>query len=92
MGPAKARREAARKTVTSAGIGIDLDALSPRGNWLGREDSNLRMGESKSARTLSTVNAHSEYGAISAAICINRLARISEWAPANPASGEMADL
>jgi hypothetical protein len=50
------------------------------------------MGESKSARTLSDINAYSEYGAESGPICINRLAGISEWATANPTSGEMADL
>jgi hypothetical protein len=42
--------------------------------WLGREDSNLRMGKSKSARTLSDINAYSEYGAESGPICINRWA------------------
>jgi hypothetical protein len=47
--------------------------------WLGGEGSNLRMGESKSARTLSDINAHSEYAAESAPTCINRLAEISEW-------------
>jgi hypothetical protein len=51
----------------------------------GAGDSNQRTVQSKSARTLSNVNAHSEYGAKSAAICINRLARISEWATTNPA-------
>jgi hypothetical protein len=28
--------------------------------WLGREDSNLRMVESKSGRTFNEINAHSE--------------------------------
>jgi hypothetical protein len=34
-----------------------------RTGWLGREDSNLRMGESKSRRLLNGFNAHSEKAA-----------------------------
>jgi hypothetical protein len=47
--------------------------------------------EHKSARTLSDINADSEYGAKSAPICINRLAGISEWTPMKPDSREAAD-
>jgi hypothetical protein len=49
------------------------------------------MGESKSARTLSDINAYSEYGAESDPICINRLAGISEWTPTKPGSRRAAD-
>jgi hypothetical protein len=49
-----------------------------KSGWLGREDSNLRMGESKSARTLSNINENSERCAESAPRCFNRLAGTSE--------------
>jgi hypothetical protein len=45
---------------------------------LGREDSNLRMVESKSGRTFNEINAHSEKSVEFGSICINRLADDSE--------------
>jgi hypothetical protein len=55
--------------------------------WLGREDSNLRIGESKSARTLSNISAHSESGAEFDPQWINRLAGTSEWTTTKPGNG-----
>jgi hypothetical protein len=49
-----------------------------RNGWLGREDSNLRMGESKSRRIINDSKERSEKGAEFDAICINRLADDSE--------------
>jgi hypothetical protein len=49
--------------------------------WLGREDSNLRMAESKSDRFHCKINAHSEKLREFAPKCINSLAPISEWGP-----------
>jgi hypothetical protein len=49
-----------------------------RNAWLGREDSNLRMVESKSSRTFNEINAHSEKSVELALIYINWLATHSE--------------
>jgi hypothetical protein len=46
--------------------------------WLGREDSNLRMVESKSANTLNDFNGHSEKRVEYSLKGINRLANDSE--------------
>ena len=46
--------------------------------WLGREDSNLRMVESKSGYLANEINMHSEQPAKFSPICINRLAGYSE--------------
>jgi hypothetical protein len=46
--------------------------------WLGREDSNLRMVESKSGTTFNEINAYSEKCAKSNPRCINSLADDSE--------------
>jgi len=46
--------------------------------WLGREDSNLRMVESKSGGTSNDINVRSEQRAESAPRCFNRLACVSE--------------
>jgi hypothetical protein len=50
-----------------------------RNAWLGREDSNLRMGESKSGRTFNEINEHSELIEEFDPKCINRLGGHSEW-------------
>jgi hypothetical protein len=47
--------------------------------WLGREDSNLRMAESKSSGFLLGFNAHSENFARLDLLSINGLGRISEY-------------
>jgi hypothetical protein len=47
--------------------------------WLGQEDSNLRMAESKSDRFHCKINVHSEKLREFAPKCINSLAPISEW-------------
>ena len=53
--------------------------------WLGREDSNLRMVESKSARILNDFNGFSDGTADSAPRCINRLEAQSEYiTPSRP--------
>jgi hypothetical protein len=49
-----------------------------RTGWLGREDSNLRMVESKSARILNDFNGFSDETADSAPRYINRLEARSE--------------
>jgi hypothetical protein len=49
-----------------------------RTGWLGREDSNLRMVESKSDYFTSDFKAHSEKLAESDPRCINRLPDDSE--------------
>jgi hypothetical protein len=49
-----------------------------RTGWLGREDSNLRMVESKSGRTFNEINAYSEKSVEFALNTINRLACHSE--------------
>ena len=46
--------------------------------WLGREDSNLRMVESKSANRLNDFNGHSEKSVEYSLKGINRLAADSE--------------
>jgi hypothetical protein len=46
--------------------------------WLGREDSNLRMVESKSANPLNDFNGHSENSVEYSLKGINRLASDSE--------------
>jgi hypothetical protein len=46
--------------------------------WLGREDSNLRMAESKSDRFTNNINAHSEKIAKFDPLSTNRLATDSE--------------
>ena len=46
--------------------------------WLGREDSNLRMAESKSDQFANDFNAHSEKISKFAPLRINRLANNSE--------------
>jgi len=47
-------------------------------SWLGREDSNLRMVESKSANPLNDFNGHSEKSVEYSLKGINRLANDSE--------------
>jgi hypothetical protein len=47
-------------------------------SWLGREDSNLRMVESKSANPLNDFNGHSEKSVENSLKGINRLANDSE--------------
>jgi hypothetical protein len=49
-----------------------------RTGWLGREDSNLRMVESKSANPLNDFNGHSEKSVEYSLKGINRLANDSE--------------
>ena len=49
-----------------------------KNGWLGREDSNLRMVESKSGYLANEINMHSEQPAKFSPICINRLAGYSE--------------
>jgi hypothetical protein len=51
-----------------AGLNATIVTLTPEGEiadsrtaWLGREGSNLRMGESKSGGICSNINAHSEF-------------------------------
>jgi hypothetical protein len=46
--------------------------------WLGREDSNLRMVESKSGRTFNKINAHSEKLQKFTSISLNKLVSDSE--------------
>jgi hypothetical protein len=48
-------------------------------NWLGREDSNLRMAESKSAYFPRFVNTYSEKSSKFDRLPVNRLASCSEW-------------
>jgi hypothetical protein len=48
-------------------------------SWLGREDSNLRMAESKSAYFCFEINAHSEKIENFEPLPINRLRVGSEW-------------
>jgi len=52
--------------------------LSVQTGWLGREDSNLRMAESKSDCFAIKINAYSEKQAKSSACDINRLHPYSE--------------
>jgi len=47
--------------------------------WLGREESNLRMTESKSDQFARKINAHSEKFAKFDPLRINRLPVDSEW-------------
>jgi len=47
--------------------------------WLGREDSNLRMAESKSDKLPYKINACSEKTRKFAPRSVNSLAVISEW-------------
>ena len=47
--------------------------------WLGREDSNLRMAESKSDRFHCKINVHSEKLGEFVPRSVNSLAPISEW-------------
>src|ERR1700730_13671955 len=49
------------------------DVSRRRTGWLGREDSNLRMVESKSGRTFNDFNDHSEKCVESDPRCLNRL-------------------
>src|SRR5277367_4690545 len=46
--------------------------------WLGREESNLRMAESKSGQFSFLINRHSEKTAKFSPNSINRLGRVSE--------------
>ena len=55
-----------------------LTNLSDRTDWLGREDSNLRMAESKSDNFSFEVKAHSEKHAKIQLLSINRLSDDSE--------------
>jgi hypothetical protein len=68
------------KSPLLAGLSATIGGIfsEPRTAWLGREDSNLRMVESKSGRTFNEINAHSEYSAEFGPKCINRLADDSE--------------
>jgi hypothetical protein len=51
----------ARKAVIFGPFSRFLGIVAERLNaWLGREDSNLRMVESKSDRTFNEINTHSE--------------------------------
>jgi len=69
-----------RKSPPLAGIsGVPQDKLFiRRTGWLGREDSNLRMVESKSGRTLNEISVYSEKDAKCSPKCINNLAEDSE--------------
>jgi hypothetical protein len=58
--------------------GHDPGVAGPCACWLGREDSNLRMVESKSARILNDFNKFSDKTAGSAPRYINRLETQSE--------------
>src|SRR5215467_1094884 len=59
----------------------DLARLRPNfaDTWRGREDSNLRMAESKSAHFFFEINAHSEKIEKFEPLSINRLSVGSEW-------------
>ena len=49
---AKVRQTSKRAATRTPAVGSSKHGIAPRGNraaWLGREDSNLRMAESKSA-------------------------------------------
>jgi hypothetical protein len=48
--------------------------------WLRREDSNLRMGDSKSGGAANDINAYSEQGSKSICGYINGLSSISDRA------------
>ena len=54
------------------------DFSDRRTGWLGREDSNLRMVESKSGRTFNKIKGHSEKIAEFSLKRINTLAANSE--------------
>jgi hypothetical protein len=60
----------------SASIGDSF--FNRRTAWLGREDSNLRMVESKSGRTFNEINEYSEKDTKFSPKGINRLAGHSE--------------
>jgi hypothetical protein len=51
-----------RKSPPLVGLSASIRGIfsERRTAWLGREDSNLRMVESKSGRTFNKINAHSE--------------------------------
>ena len=70
-----------RKSPPLAGLSASIrDNFSKRRTaWLGREDSNLRMVESKSGRTFNKIKARSELSEKFGLIRINRLAGDSEW-------------
>ena len=69
-----------RKSPPLAGFSLVVSGnfLERQTAWLGREDSNLRMVESKSGRTLNEINAHSEKSVEFGPKGINRLAADSE--------------
>ena len=61
--------------------------------WLGRQDSNLGMAESKSMWFALFINGHSEKSSESDPNLINRLASISEWRDlAAPLEGNQTDF
>jgi hypothetical protein len=47
--------------------------------WLGRQDSNLGMAESKSDRSASHINEHFEKSSETVPNPVNMLARFSKW-------------
>jgi hypothetical protein len=70
----------ARKAGICGPFSLLLGSMAERRTaWLGREDSNLRMVESKSGRTFNKIKARSELSEKFGLIRINRLAAGSEW-------------
>ena len=59
-------------------ICTNTTAISDTYCWLGREESNLRMAESKSEQFSFLIKGHSEKIAIFSPNSINRLGRVSE--------------
>jgi hypothetical protein len=57
---------------------IEVKISRDRTGWLGREESNLRMAESKSDQFANNINAHSKKISKFAPFRINRLAVDSE--------------
>jgi hypothetical protein len=63
-----------------AGISITRFGMRwRRTGWLGREDSNLRMAESKPSSFACCINAYSEKLSKFDRLPVNRLALFSEW-------------
>jgi hypothetical protein len=55
-----------------------VSGTDPCFDWLGRQDSNLGMAESKSTCFLFWINAHSEKQRKFSPLLINRLVAVSE--------------
>jgi hypothetical protein len=62
--------------------------------WLGRQDSNLGMAESKSDRSASHINEHFEKSSETVPNPVNMLARFSKWlgAPDHVGKGALCTL